>query len=139
MPDAGVPTYDELVLVAKEQTVRDRGPLLRRFVQALQAGALAVKADASVGVNPLLAANKDLERPLQLASVRATMRAFFPADAKDPYGWQDPDEWRAYGEWMKANGLLDNPPNSAASRTSSSPAKGCSPSSPRRTRRRPAE
>jgi putative hydroxymethylpyrimidine transport system substrate-binding protein len=127
MPRAGVPTYDELVLVTREQTVRDRGPLLRRFVQALQAGALAVKADPAAGVDPLLAANKDLERPLQLASVKATLPSFFPADGEDPYGWQDPDEWKAYGEWMQANDLLRNPPNAAAFTNEFLPGEGVLP------------
>jgi putative hydroxymethylpyrimidine transport system substrate-binding protein len=127
MPDAGVPTYDELVLVTREKTVREQGPLLRRFVQALQSGALAVKADPSTGVDPLLAANKDLERPLQLASVQATLSAFFPEDDKDPYGWQDPDQWRAYGEWMQANKLLTNPPNSAAFTNEFLPGEGVLP------------
>ena len=32
---AGVPTYDELVLVARADYLRDHGPLVRRFIQAL--------------------------------------------------------------------------------------------------------
>ncbi len=110
----GVPTYDELVLVAREQDVRERGDLLRRFVLALQRGATAVKADPAAGVDPLVAANPDLKRGLQLAAVTATLPAFFPAKADEPYGWQDPQEWEAYGKWMQRNDLLTNPPNAAA-------------------------
>ncbi|WP_354701216.1 Formylaminopyrimidine-binding protein [Paraconexibacter sp. AEG42_29] len=125
--DLGVPTYNELVLVTREQDVRDRGPLLRRFVQALQSGALAVKADPTAGVDPLIAASKDLDRGLQLASVKATLPVFFPAKASNPYGWQEPREWQAFGEWMKRNKLLENEPNAAAFTNEFLPGEGGKP------------
>lgn len=112
--DAGVPTYDELVFVATEKTVRDRGEMIRRFIQALQSGAKAVQADPNAGVTPLVAASKDLEPKLQLASVKATLPAFFPPKDSQPYGYMNPDEWQKYGDWMKTNGLLENAPNSGA-------------------------
>lgn len=114
MEDVGVPTYDELVVVTREQDVRDRGPLLRRFMLALQSGALAVRADPAAGVDPLIAASKGLDRGLQLASVKATTDAFFPAKASRPYGWQDPQEWKRYGDWMFRNKLVQTAPTAAA-------------------------
>ena len=27
---------------------------------------------------------------------------FFPADRTSPFGWQDPAQWDAYGDWMHA-------------------------------------
>lgn len=128
MESAGVPDYDELVLVTREQTVRERGPLLRRFVQALQAGARAVRADPAAGVDPLVAASKDLDRGLQLAAVKATLPAFFPDEQDQPYGWQDPQQWQKYGEWMREHGLLENPPNSAAFTNEFLPGEGGAPS-----------
>ncbi len=127
MEQVGVPTYDELIMVTRELDVRERGPLLRRFVQALQAGALAVKADPATGVDPLVAANKDLDRGLQLASVQATTDAFFPEKESQPYGWQDPEDWQAYGEWMQENDLLENPPNAAAFTNEFLPGEGVLP------------
>jgi putative hydroxymethylpyrimidine transport system substrate-binding protein len=114
MDKVGVPTYDELVFVAREDTVRKNGEMLRRFIQAVQTGANAVKADPTVGVDALLAADPSLKRADLVPQVTATLPAFFPAKAADPYGWMDPDEWRAYGAWMQKNQLLKNPPNSAA-------------------------
>lgn len=114
MENAGVPTYDELVFVTTEKTVRDRGELLRRFMQALQSGARAVQADPAAGVDPLVAASKDLDRPLQLAAVKQTLPVFFPAKADQPYGYQNPDEWQKYGAWMQANKLLVHAPTAAA-------------------------
>lgn len=111
---AGVPNYDELVLVAREQDLRDRGAVVRRFVRALEQGTRKLREDPETGVKPLLAANKDLDRGLQLASVKATLPVFFPADAKRPFGWQDPAEWRAYGQWMVEHGLLKQQPGANA-------------------------
>ena len=105
--DAGVPTYDELVVVAREGDVRERGPLLRRFMQALARGHEALRRDADTGLDPLLEANPDLDRGLQRAVVRKTLPAFFPSQAGRPFGFQDPREWDAYAKWMNRNGLLE--------------------------------
>jgi putative hydroxymethylpyrimidine transport system substrate-binding protein len=114
MERAGVPVYNELVIVAREDDVRNRGELVRRFLQALARGADAVREDPDAGVTPLLRANKDLKRGLQLASVRRTLPVFFPADDARPFGWQDPVEWAAYGRWMLDNELVKQLPSARA-------------------------
>jgi putative hydroxymethylpyrimidine transport system substrate-binding protein len=107
---AGVPPYDELVLVARASYLRDHGPTVRRFLQALAQGTKKLRTDPTAGVDPLLQANKDLDRGLQLASVKATLPAFFPASESRPFGWQDPRQWEAYGKWMLDNELITQPP-----------------------------
>jgi putative hydroxymethylpyrimidine transport system substrate-binding protein len=83
MEQIGVPTYNELVVVAREQDVRTRGPLLRRFMRALARG-----------------------RKLQTAQVTATLPVFFPSAKDRPFGFQDPQQWRRYATWMSDNGLI---------------------------------
>ena len=90
MERAGVPTYDELVLVGAEQELGKRGELVRRFLQALQAGTRAVRKDPAAGVDPLVKANPDLDRGLQLAAVKATLPAFLPADPSSPSAIRTP-------------------------------------------------
>jgi putative hydroxymethylpyrimidine transport system substrate-binding protein len=114
MDQAGVPTYDELVLAARASTLHDRGETVRRFIQALQTATLAVRADPAKGVDALVAANKDLDKGLQTAAVKATIPSFFPADADQPFGWQNPTAWRAYSEWMLQNQLVSALPTAAA-------------------------
>ena len=104
--ELGVPTYDELVIVARENDARTRGPVLRRFMQALARGHAALREDPMTGIRPLLAANRDLERGLQLAAVRKTLPVFFPEDDEKPFGWMEAREWTAYGAWMVENDLL---------------------------------
>lgn len=110
---AGVPTYDELVLVVRKQYARDHGPTIRRFVQALKRGTDAVKADPAVGIDALLQADPSLDRPTLAAQLTATLDAnppvFYPDDAKQPFGWQQPTEWERFGNWMLDQGLLDAP------------------------------
>lgn len=109
LEDVGVPEYDELVLVASEKTVKERGPLVRRLIQGLARGHERLRDDPSSGVDPLLQANQDLERGLQEAVVRRTLPLFFPEERKRPFGWQDPVAWERYGRWMLDNGLIEQP------------------------------
>jgi putative hydroxymethylpyrimidine transport system substrate-binding protein len=104
--ELGVPTYDELVVVAREDDARHRGAMLRRFMLALARGHEALREDIRAGVDPLLRANRDLERGLQEASVRATLPVFFPEDRDRAFGYMDEGEWAAYGRWMAENDLL---------------------------------
>jgi putative hydroxymethylpyrimidine transport system substrate-binding protein len=112
MEQAGVPTYQELVLVAGTDRLREKGQgsLVRRFVQAVARGAKAVKADPNVGVDALVKANPDLDRPLQVEQVNATLPVFFPENPAFPWGYQNADEWKAYGQWMLDNGLVKRLP-----------------------------
>jgi putative hydroxymethylpyrimidine transport system substrate-binding protein len=109
MDQVGVPTYDELVLVVKRATITDKTSEIRRFVQALARGYESVRRDPTAGVASLVRANPGLDERLQLASVGATLPAFFPSDSSKPWGWQDPSLWNAYGQWMMNNHLISNP------------------------------
>ena len=112
--EAGVPTYNELVLVARRDTVQDEAATLRRFLQALARGHEALRERPAEGVDALLKANPELERGLQAAVVDATLPVFFPEDETKPWGWQEAGEWQAYGRWMLDNGLLKQPATPAA-------------------------
>jgi putative hydroxymethylpyrimidine transport system substrate-binding protein len=102
----GVPSYDELVLVARVDTLNKKESSIRRLVRALSQGYADVRANPDQGVQPLLAANKDLDPKLQLEATRKSIPAFFPIDAKRPWGWLDTDRWADYAQWMLDNGLL---------------------------------
>jgi putative hydroxymethylpyrimidine transport system substrate-binding protein len=110
---AGVPTYDELVVVARKQDLT-QGSKVRRFMRALTEGYQAARDNPTKAVDQLVKANPDLQRKLQLASVKATIPVFFPENQKRPFGYQDPHEWEAYGRWMLDNQLLKDSPNAGA-------------------------
>jgi putative hydroxymethylpyrimidine transport system substrate-binding protein len=105
----GVPTYDELVLVVTSKTLASKADQLRSFVQAVARGYGSARRDPRTAVNSLLRATTGLDSKLQLASMLATLPAFFPSDPTKPWGWQDPTAWNAYGQWMLSHQLLTNP------------------------------
>jgi putative hydroxymethylpyrimidine transport system substrate-binding protein len=112
--DAGVPTYNELVLVANESALgRDRDKV-RAFIGAVSRGTRDLRRDPEKAIDGLLDANPDLDPELQRASVDVTLPLFFPPEGK-PFGWQDPAQWDEFSAWMKDNRLLENPPDPAAS------------------------
>jgi putative hydroxymethylpyrimidine transport system substrate-binding protein len=112
MEDVGVPTYNELIVVAKRESLDTAGASrLRRFLSATAAGHRLLRDDPDVAVDALLDANKDLERELQAAVVERTTPHFFPADEDKPWGWQEPVEWAAYERWMRSVGLLKRGPS----------------------------
>jgi putative hydroxymethylpyrimidine transport system substrate-binding protein len=114
MEDAGVPTYDELVLVANADALdRDRDKL-RAFIGALSRGVRELRADPDKGIEGLLKANPDLDPELQRAAVKVTLPLMVPPDGK-PFGWQDPKEWDAFGAWMQEKNLLERAPDVPAS------------------------
>jgi putative hydroxymethylpyrimidine transport system substrate-binding protein len=114
--DAGVPTYDELVLVANEDALERDGGKLRAFIGALARGTLALKANPDRGVKGLLEANPDLDPKLQRASVKATLPLFLPPRGR-PFGWQDPRAWQNFGDWMRENKILEHAPDAEGAHT----------------------
>jgi putative hydroxymethylpyrimidine transport system substrate-binding protein len=113
---AGVPTYDELVLVARRDELRKHGGEIRRFMRALARGYESARANPQRAVDALVKASPGLDRKLQLASVQATLPAFFPPGSR-PFGFQEPRLWVAYGDWMLRNQLVKRPPNAGAALT----------------------
>jgi putative hydroxymethylpyrimidine transport system substrate-binding protein len=109
---AGVPSYDELVLVVRESQARSDGVDIRAFLQALTRGEREVRADPASAAALLTAANPSLEPKLQLESIKQTLPATVPADSSKPYGWQDPGAWASFSNWMFTQKLLVHDPSS---------------------------
>ena len=120
MEQAGVPTYDELVVVATERTVRERPDLVRRFLAGLADGSRRLAAAPAVQTDRgLLALNRGLDAPLQRASAQLTAPYLVPKRGQ-PYGYMDPREWSAFTAFMHRNGLLK-----AATPAGRSPTRSC--------------
>jgi putative hydroxymethylpyrimidine transport system substrate-binding protein len=110
MEDLGVPTYNELIFVARRDSLDEAGASrVRRFLQATARGHKLLEQRPDVGVDALLQAEPGLDRGLVEAQVRATLPAFVPDDKDKPFGFQDPAAWNAYEKWMRDSGLLKRP------------------------------
>ena len=118
MEKLGVPTYDELVFVARRKDL-DPGfaSKLRRFLRATAKGHQRLRANPEVGVDALLKVDPGLERGLQTDVVSETLPVFFPTDRERPFGWQEPTEWKKYGDWMYEQNLLKQPPDATKALT----------------------
>jgi putative hydroxymethylpyrimidine transport system substrate-binding protein len=114
MEDAGVPTYNELVLVANADALERDAAKLRAFIGAVSRGTRDLKANPDAAIDGLLEANPDLDPELQRAVVEVTLPLFFAPKGK-PFGWQSPAEWDAFSAWMEDNRLLENPGDPQAS------------------------
>jgi putative hydroxymethylpyrimidine transport system substrate-binding protein len=112
--EAGVPTYNELVLVANEDALERDGDKFRAFIGAVSRGTRDLRANPAEAINGLLDANRDLDPELQREVVDVTLPLFFPPEGK-PFGWQDPAGWDGFSAWMKDNNLLKQPPDPQAS------------------------
>jgi putative hydroxymethylpyrimidine transport system substrate-binding protein len=110
MDEAGVPTYNELVLVANKRSLHRDAEKLRAFIGALSRGTRSLREDPDKAIEGLLEANPDLDPELQRAAVKVTLPLFFPPRGR-PFGWQDPEQWDAFAAWMKDNHLLEHPPD----------------------------
>ncbi len=109
--EAGVPSYDELVIAVREGEARHSGRELRSFMQALSRGESYVRAHPAHAARMIEQANPTLEEKLQLASIEATLPAAQPAQPNKPYGWQAPSAWASFGQWMFSKGLLKSNPD----------------------------
>jgi putative hydroxymethylpyrimidine transport system substrate-binding protein len=116
MEQAGVPTYNELVLVANESALERDGGKLRAFVSALARGTRQLARDPERGVQALLDANPDLDPRLQRAAVKVALPLFLPRTDR-PFGWQEPAEWQTFAAWMRENRLLTEIPDAGGAFT----------------------
>ncbi len=102
--ELGVPTYDELVLVARRDRLEEDPQAIRLFLAALARGTAAAVESPEAATKALLEANKSLDPKLTRAEVKATL----PLLSKR--GEMNAREWKAFIAWMNENGLISGRP-----------------------------
>jgi putative hydroxymethylpyrimidine transport system substrate-binding protein len=106
----GVPTYDELVIVARRSTLEEEGERIRLFLGALRRGTEAAVKSPKAASEAILAANSSLEPKLTEAQVEATLPLLGARTPGKPYGWMNPKEWEAFAGWMRDEELISAQP-----------------------------
>jgi putative hydroxymethylpyrimidine transport system substrate-binding protein len=109
----GVPTYDELVLVARKSTVDEHPEAIRAFIDALARGTDYARAHPQEAANAVLSAGKGLDPMQTRAEVAATLPLLAPQQGR-PYGYMDPSAWTAYAQWMAGHDLISSAPAPSA-------------------------
>jgi putative hydroxymethylpyrimidine transport system substrate-binding protein len=107
----GIPTYDELVLVASTDRVEDDPEALRLFIAALQRGTQAAVDDPAGATEAILAAGDGLEPKLTRAEVDRTLPLLLPEKRSQPYGYMSAREWEAFAGFFADNGLIGTRPS----------------------------
>jgi putative hydroxymethylpyrimidine transport system substrate-binding protein len=103
----GVPTYDELVLVANGDQLNEDSEAVRLFLAALARGTAAAAENPAATTKALLEANSDLDPRLTEAEVAATL----PLLSRS--GRMNPAKWKAFIAWAQENGVISDRPNTA--------------------------
>jgi putative hydroxymethylpyrimidine transport system substrate-binding protein len=106
----GVPSYDELVLVAQRKRLEEDPQEFRLFLAALARGTAAAAKDPQAATKALLEANPDLDPKLTKAEVATTLPLLSPPLEGHPYGYMDPAAWAEFTGWMRDNGLISSLP-----------------------------
>jgi putative hydroxymethylpyrimidine transport system substrate-binding protein len=108
----GVPTYDELVLVARRTTVDEHPEAIRSFISALAQGTSYAIKHPQEAANEVLAAGMGLDPMQTRAEVDATLPLLSGMQGR-PYGFMDPAQWRVYAAWMAEHDLISSAPSTS--------------------------
>jgi putative hydroxymethylpyrimidine transport system substrate-binding protein len=103
----GVPTYDELVLVANGSRLEEDPQAIRLFLAALSRGTKAAIEEPAAAAAALEEANPSLEPKLVEAELEATL----PVLSRD--GRMNPAQWTKFIDWMRDNGLISSLPTAS--------------------------
>ena len=107
----GVPTYSELVLVAKGSRIDEDPDPIRLFITALGRGTGFAVSHPNQATSTVLEANDALKPEVTAAQMKATLPLLgAPGGAKDavPFGHQSTVKWQAFINWMVQQGVLAN-------------------------------
>jgi putative hydroxymethylpyrimidine transport system substrate-binding protein len=108
--ELGVSTYDELVLVANEDTVENDPESIRLFIAALERGTQTAVDDPAAASDAVLAAGEGLDPKLTKAEIDATLPLLLPDTGNHPYGYMDPREWEEFAGFFADRGLIERRP-----------------------------
>jgi ABC-type nitrate/sulfonate/bicarbonate transport system substrate-binding protein len=104
----GLLRYDGLVFATRIFFYAPHQSLLRRFVQAIGRGYETVRQDPTAGVQALQAARSNLDPALTSSLLTATLPSLFPGQS-EPWGWQSPSAWNAFGRFLTSQGVTTAP------------------------------
>jgi len=110
----GVPSYDELVLVANSDRLASDSAYadsVKRFVAALVEGTDAARADPT-GATQIMEKVTQYKPEFLQESVPYTLQLMAPAKGSKT-GCMNAADWQSYGDWMKQNGLVEGTPDAS--------------------------
>jgi putative hydroxymethylpyrimidine transport system substrate-binding protein len=107
----GIPTYDELVLVASDDELANDPQPIRLFIAALERGTRAAAAKPAQATQAVLDAGDGLDPKFTAAEVRQTLTLLAQRGTGKPFGWMDPAQWRAFAHFFADNRVIQALPS----------------------------
>jgi putative hydroxymethylpyrimidine transport system substrate-binding protein len=112
--EAGIPPYDELVLVTSEETLARKRDEIRSFLGALARGTELAVRDPATAADFLARANRELDPKLLR---EGTAQTPFDKPGGRPFGYQDPAQWDRFATFMRDAGILKKEPDAGSAFT----------------------
>jgi putative hydroxymethylpyrimidine transport system substrate-binding protein len=114
--EAGIPPYDELVIVTSEQTLAKKGDDIRAFLGALARGTRVAERDPEAAADYIVDANPELEKDRETIRKSTEKTPFQPKTGK-PFGYMDPVAWDEFAIFMREADILKRDPDAASAFT----------------------
>jgi putative hydroxymethylpyrimidine transport system substrate-binding protein len=108
--ELGIPTYDELVLVANSDRVEEDPEAIRLFIAALERGTLDAAENPDAATDAVLEAGEGLEPRLTAAEVEETLPLLVGEGEDERFGFMDRREWKRFIVFMANEGLIARRP-----------------------------
>ncbi len=115
----GVPTYSEMVLVAKGSRVDEDPESIRLFLRALERGTDDAVAQPNSALETILAANKALDAKTTDAQLDVTLPLLAQNNGNRPFGYMDTARWQTFINWAVQNDVLNTPQRAVDALTNS--------------------
>ncbi len=103
----GVPTFYELVLISNDTTVARKGPVLRRFVQAVAQGIAFTASHPEAAFQQYVRQNIRQNPTINDALNRRSFEITLPLYARTQH--QTRERWEAFDQWLAAHKVIPHP------------------------------
>jgi putative hydroxymethylpyrimidine transport system substrate-binding protein len=113
----GIPTYDELVLVANSDRLAEDPELVRLFIAALERGTREAVRNPEAAAAAVLAAGDGLDPELTRAEIDRTLPLLLPERQSQPFGYMEGREWERFAGFFADRGLISTRPSADQLRT----------------------
>ena len=107
---AGVPNYDELVVIANSDRLAsdsDYQQMVRDFLSALSKGTQLAIADPAASEKAMSGVVEDISGPALTAQIDATLPLL---NNPDGFGVMNSADWDVFNQFLKSEGLIDSVP-----------------------------
>ncbi len=115
----GVPTYSEMVLVAKGSRIEEDPESIRLFLKALERGTADAVAQPNFAREAILGANKALDPKTTNAQLEVTLPLLAQNNGRRPFGYMDTARWQTFINWAVENEVLNAPQRAVDALTNS--------------------